>query len=318
MKIFLFFFLISNMIFSQKVMIIGSYHDEYPWQREYKEALVKNLNGEYEIFSFNLDSKRLEIDKIKEKVKEAIEYIDLIKPDIVLLGDDNALNFLTKEVLQREIDIVFLGINENLRDYFAKKPDKITGVLSRPYYKRAINAIDKILNPARNILILFDSSPTSMNIIDENFIHVKKIFNTQIHIEVVYDFKSWKRIVEASRKGYDAIIIGSYQKIEDEGKYIDGEELMRWTSKNSPLPIFSFWAFGVGCDMSIGGLVVSGETQGVEASKIIKLILNEGKEPKEVYPISVLGGKYLFSRRQLKKWNLSLPKDIENISEYTD
>ncbi len=317
MKILFFILLISNFLYSEKIMIIGSYHDEYPWQQEYKNALINNLDN-YEIYSFNLDSKRLELKDVMIKVQEAINFVDEINPDIVLLGDDNAFSYLADEIIYRNIDVVFLGINENLRDYYAKRPDRVTGVLSRPYYKRAILSIDNILSPAKNILILFDSSSTSQKIIEENFIGVEKVYDIDIHTEVIYSFSEWKRVIEASKNGYDAIIIGSYQKIKDNNIYIDGEELMRWTSENTPLPIFSFWAFGVGADMSIGGLVVSGETQGVEASKIIKMILEGGKKPKEIFPISVLGGKYIFSRRQLEKWDLILPKDISDITEFRE
>ena len=65
-----------------------------------------------------------------------------------------------------------------------------------------------------------------------------------------------------------------------------------------------------------GGFVLFGKVQGEIAAKQALKILS-GTAPNKIKPIIPENGRFLFSKAQLAKWNLSLPKNIEKDSEYT-
>jgi len=126
-----------------------------------------------------------------------------------------------------------------------------------------------------------------------------------------------KKCPECRKKGYDVIFVGLYQAItDDKGKHVNDENIVKWTSEHTPVPLFGFWDFAVGPDKTIGGYVLSGKEQGTTAGKIALNILS-GKKPGSIFPEIAERGKYLFSKSQLKKWGLTIPGHIDSQAEYT-
>ena len=76
------------------ILIIESYHKRYAWDVEYKKGITENINGEHNFTYFQMDTKRLAKSKHMEMVEAAWQSYLLVKPDIVVLGDDNALKYL--------------------------------------------------------------------------------------------------------------------------------------------------------------------------------------------------------------------------------
>ncbi len=123
----------------------------------------------------------------------------------------------------------------------------------------------------------------------------------------------------SSKGQYDACVVGLYQAVKDaDGKPVDADELITWVSRNSPIPAFAFWDFAVGADKTAGGLILSGKDMGVQASSLVKKILDDGVAPREIMPIYNNNGVFLFSRAQLAKWKLTLPKNILSSATLID
>lgn len=78
----------------------------------------------------------------------------------------------------------------------------------------------------------------------------------------------WKNaITTAKDKGFDAVVIGLYQSVVDEeGKAVDQEALMEWSSQILSVPPFAFWDFAVGPHKAIGGFVLRGYEMGLDAA----------------------------------------------------
>ncbi len=73
--------------------------------------------------------------------------------------------------------------------------------------------------------------------------------------------------MNAKKEGYGAIILGLYHTlVDDRGRHVDDEQVARWTSKHSPVPVFGFWDFSVGKGLAMGGLTLDSEPQGREAA----------------------------------------------------
>ena len=58
--------------------------------------LHKRYQGHYvvprQLHSFQMDTKRIPVEQFETKANEAFEYYNELKPSVVILGDDNALN----------------------------------------------------------------------------------------------------------------------------------------------------------------------------------------------------------------------------------
>lgn len=317
----LIFSIISFLVFGEKkIMVIQSYNSKYEWDANYTQALKDTVAEGNSLYFFEMNTKTLLIDEQIKMAEQAYKKILEIEPDLVVLGDDAALKMLGPRIVPHEIPIVFLGINNNPRYYFNRYPSNITGILERPHLKRNLVLFKEFIPTAKRVLVLFDNDTTSQIVKKEYFDDKDSLTIEDMLIDIVLvdTLPHWKNLIKESKADYDFIILGSFQTIRDgEGNFIDMNQTIEWTSKNTPLPIFGFWNFSIGKNKAIGGYVISEKNMGIRAGQIINRIIN-GEKIDRIKPILENEGTYLFSRQQLEKWNLKIPKKISDTVEYTD
>lgn len=300
------------------IFVVESYHKDFSWDLSYKNGLNKILSSNYNLQYFQMDTKRLPSSKFQEMADMAWLRYKELDPTLVILCDDNALKFLGPKFKEEDIPVIFLGINNNPRNYDVMDSKNITGVLERPLFKRSIAMLNSMIKMKR-VLILFDTGTTAKAIKNEVYgVRNSTTFNgVDAEIKLVSNTEEWKKSVLNSKKdGYDAIIFGLYHTIVDrDGNYVEPDEIIEWSSTNTPIPPFAFWDFSVGNDKAIGGYVLFGEDQGIEAGKMALEILSS-KEDITLIPRTGKKGRFLFSKKQLKRWNIDLPEIIANKSSY--
>ncbi len=321
-KMALLLLLYASQALAADILVVESYHQEYSWDASYKQALIEQLGDDNRLVFFEMDTKRIPATDYEQRADQAWAAYTKLKPRLVILGDDNALKYLGPRLASESVPVVYLGINNNPRSYFDQPPGNFTGVLERPLFKRSIATLAKIVKPRpKKVLVLFDGGNTAKAAVQEAFdgdIGIN-VFGVSAKLRLIKSWVEWRVQVENARKhGYDAIIMGLYHTLQDvNGKNIPAHKVMEWTVANSQIPLFSFWDFSVGSQMTAGGLVLSGEEQGRLAGDIAKQIL-AGAEPSRIYPKTAEQGRYLFSRSRLNAYGLQLPEAIRRVSTLID
>lgn len=295
------------------ILVIESYHSGYAWDASYLEGLRETLGPSYSLVTFEMDTKRLPKSLYQQQADLAWKKYQELKPDLVILGDDNALKFLGEKFSATETPVVFLGINQNPGDY-VPMDQNITGVLERPIFTLAIGSITEIVKPKPDkILVLFDNGTTSQASVAEAFKGKTRIdiSGCKVDLQLISNFELWqKTVLEAGDRGYDAIVVGLYHTIVgQDGKNIPAEQVMQWTAEHTPVPPFGFWDFSVGKDQTIGGFVLYGKDQGQMAAEMAKRILT-GTPASSIRPVIGKKGQFVFSRSGLKKYGLTLPAKV--------
>ncbi|MGI0119545.1 ABC transporter substrate-binding protein [Zooshikella sp. RANM57] len=304
------------------ILIIESYHSEYPWDKSYISGIQSIISTEeYTFHRFQMDTKRVPKTEFKQKADEAWAYYQKISPRLVFLGDDNALMLLINRLGKENTPVVYLGTNTNPNETGINKYDNITGVLERPLIKKSIVQLKEVIPSIKKTLILFDDGTTSSAAIKEEFKGktTTTLGGIAVSVQQIGALKEWeKTVLESKEQGFDAIIIGLYHTLKnDNNKSVDAEQLLLWTSGHSPIPLFAFWDFAVGANKTIGGLVLYGYPQGEVAAKMALKIL-KGKSPKTIRPRVGEKGRYLYSKQQLKKWDINLPSSLSSRADFVE
>ena len=99
------------------ILAIESYHSDNAWDASYLEGLQETFGKDYTLVSFEMDTKRQPKSLYQKQADLAWLKYQELKPDLVILGDDNAMKFLGPKFIMTETPVVFLGINQNPRDY---------------------------------------------------------------------------------------------------------------------------------------------------------------------------------------------------------
>lgn len=303
------------------VLLINSYHAEYSWVKDYTRALEEQLGKHVSLTSFDMNTKHTPPSLHQMRAQRAWDMFLGIRPELVIVGDDNALKLLGERIIETGVPLVYLGINNNPRAYLPSHHNLATGVLERPLFKRNIASMRNIFGKDFDkCLLLFDLTTTSAVLLQQVF---RGRMSTMISgvatdIRLTNDWDEWRRLVLGARdKGYDAIIIGLYQSLRDGERPVADIDALRWTSANAPVPPLAFWDFTIGPGLAVGGLALQGQEQGRAAGIIVNRIL-AGESPADISPVTPEQGVLLFSREGLRKWGIDIAPAMEPSVTYTD
>ncbi len=303
----------------KSVLVIESYHAGFQWDADYTRAIEDLLAESSDLIFVQLDTKRRPESEHAASAEQAWNRYLTLQPDLVILGDDNALKYLGQRLATTDTPVVYLGINNNPRNYFLNRPANISGVLERPLMKRSIVYMSTIMDQTLNkVLVLFDDGTTSNTIYNEVFSggSGRSIGPVEVDVRLIGDYSAWQQaILTAPALGYDAIMVGLYQTIKSaSGEHVPEQEVISWSSANTSRPLFGFWTFAVGPDKTIGGYVLDGYEQGRLAATMAKSALAGAPLPR--LPQTSSEGRFVFSRSQLSKWQIELPQDIATQSTF--
>lgn len=303
------------------ILVVESYNAEYAWDASYKQALDEMLGKNHTLEYFQMDTKRLPKEQHTTKANEAWDRYEKLRPDLVILGDDAALKFLAQRLSTTTTPVVYLGINNSPVLYPGATARNFTGVLERPFLKRNVAIAHELLPKARRALIMFDNDTTAHVIRKDAFgdQDVANINGVNVDLTLFLDWEQWKKaVLDARKNNYDMLFVGLYHTLRDRsGKAVNPEDVVRWTSDNAPVPTFGFWDFSVGAGKTAGGLVLLGKEQGKAAAEMALKIL-AGTRPADITPQMSERGRLLFSKKQLGRFQLTLPKTIAQEAEYID
>ncbi|KYN24022.1 hypothetical protein AUQ44_19755 [Vibrio cidicii] len=304
---------------AEQVLVIESYHEQYEWDKSYLQGLRSEVADKADIVTFEMNTKRLPREQYPLMAEKAFATYQQLQPKIVVLGDDNALNYMLPKLYNEPISLIFLGININPRKLLATYHGKaqVTGVLELPLFVKNIGEIKRIIGKRNlKVWILFDSGVTSeiaASYIDSQYQLMKKSLAVDVKIHLIGDFQAWQRTVDSAQsEGVDAIIVGLYQTLTDvtTGRNTPSEEVLTWTNQHTRVPLYGFWDFSVGKGKTSGGVVLFGDAQGKQAGQIINQILLG--TPASAIPIQIGNqGRALFSESEMKRWGLQAPSHAE-------
>jgi len=320
-KVLLLLSLLSLPLLAAEILVISSYHQSNQWDQSYSAGLEQHLEQAHHLGYLYLDTKRQPGQTRDELLAKGMAAYRTHQPALVILGDDNAINALARPIAARGTPVVFLGMNENPRPKGLVGHPLITGVLERPLLKRNISEMSQLMGGISKALVLFDESEVSRTAVEDEFKARSelRVGQTRVSSRQFTDYRRWQEAVLTSQQnGYQALFLGLYHTLIDEqGRHVDEQQVLAWTSSHNTVPLFGFWEFAVGPGRTIGGLVLDGRTQGEKAAELANAIL-AGTAPGALSPRAALRGEYLFSKSELARWHLTAPDAWQDKVSYIE
>ncbi len=193
---------------------INSYHEGYEWEDGIGRGLREGLGDSCRLQVFRMDSKRNTAPAFAEQqARKAYELIEQLKPDVVLLSDDNASRYVAVPYLKgTDTPVVFSGINWDVATYDypwqnASGMVEVAPVL--PLLKEIRQVVER---PQRGLYL---SSRVFTEMVDSGY-YVRAFAREHIQVDtlLVSSMREW---VEGYKKGqsYDFIVLGNYAGISD-------------------------------------------------------------------------------------------------------
>jgi putative ABC transport system substrate-binding protein len=333
-----------------RIIVVSSYHREYLWSQATNEGVCAAflefgyLDNSDQIKEYTkndyvesstavikktwMDTKRKNSKaEIATSFSRIIAEIDKFQPDIILLGDDNAANYIGNQYLDYETPVVFWGINGlplkyGIIDSLDNPGHNITGVYQKGFHVQCFEYLQKIVPGIKTIAVLSDDTPTGRA-------YAKRIeryaaegtLPVQIkEIVITNSFEQWQAKALELQPKVDAFYISTHHTLKDSnGDPVDYLKVAAWHLRNIKKPSATPESYFV-IEGFLSTVNDSGFRQGYEAAKIAYKILAKGENPAEIAPYFPEQGPFIVNRQRAKM--LGLEKIIKTnekiIDEYVD
>lgn len=328
----------------KKIFVVSSYHREYLWSQETQMGLAasmlkhKYLDNKKQgnqlskkdfvqssraiVKKMWMDTKRKNsIAEIAQMTRKIVNTIHEFQPDIVLLGDDNASNYIGNQLLDSEIPVVFWGINGiplkyGLLDSLKIPGHNITGVYQSGYLKESLELLKNLVPQAKTFAILACDSPTSRPKIkqikalaEEGKLPLKLVDTLSTN-----SFSQFKKETLRLANRVDAFFVLNHDTIKDaKGNYVDMMTVGKWYLKNIRKPEAShegqFVKEGMLCAASDAGY-----NQGYEAFEMAAKIL-KGADPSRMEVTAPRRGPLMVNQERADMLGISLVGDNKDKFE---
>lgn len=295
-----------------RIAVVSSYHREYLWSQETNTGVITAmlefgyLDDDRQGVQYTRDDyvessraviKKLWMDTKHKNSREQIEHtvkwivteLERFGPDILLLGDDNAANYIGNQYIDSELPVVFWGVNGSplkygLLDSVERPGHNVTGIYQAGYLKEAVVALKEIMPEIKTLAVLSDDSPTGRSKVKELERYAR---NGELPVEIVEtvmtnSVDTWKNKAVALQDEVDAFFISNHSTLKDAaGRPVDKMKVGAWYLQHIMKPDIGnmrhFVQEGMLCAIDDSGF-----KQGYEAMSIAHRILAKGERPAEI------------------------------------
>ena len=329
----------------KRIFIVSSYDKSYLWSqsthRGVTEAMLKYgyLDNEAQILEFTqndriesshsviekawMDTKRKDsLKEIAAATRKIMAAIKAFKPDLVMLGDDNAANYIGNQLLDRDVPVVFWGINGlplkyGLVDSMDRPGHNVTGVWQAGYHKESLELLNKLVPEAQTFAILSCDSVSARPKIKQIQMLAK---NGKLPLELtsIVATNSFSEFKEAALRlvdQVDAFFILNHDTLrDDEDNHVDMLSVGKWYLENIKKPEASHEDQFVHEGMLLTAND-SGYNQGLMAFEMAFDILEQGLNPGHMRTKTPPRGPFMVNRVRAEMLGISLNDKMDYIDE---
>lgn len=303
----------------KRVLFISSY--SYAWDTVQSQiegiqaGLGKNIVLDYEF----MDTKRVSDEQALQLFHDGLAYrLSKVEPyDVILLGDDAALQFALKyrEELFADIPLVFEGINdEELAERAAAEP-LVTGVIEKLSLENNIELGLKINPSATKVVAILDDTITGQAE-RKRYYECAENYPQLLFKEINVSNLSSQSLRNALQGvSSDSILIYVMMTEDADGKLYTSTESVKLIADNASVPALRMVEAGIG-DGLLGGNVVSMYKSGEMAAELARRIIS-GISMDDMHVIMDSPNIYCVDAEMMERYGISLsvlPRDTTIIN----
>ena len=331
-----------------RLFVVSSYHKEYLWSQSTQQGLTQAMldygyldnREQIEEFTRNdrIESSKAIIQKVWMNTKRKnsrsdigastlriMNAIDAFQPDLVMLGDDNAANYVGHQLLDTETPVVFWGINGlplkyDLIDSMDEPGHNVTGVWQAGYHKESLDLLHELVPHAKTFAILACDSVSSrpkikqLQILDRE----EKLPLKLVDVVVTNSFSEFKQKTLQLAKQVDAFFMLNHDTmLDDEGNHVDMLEVGNWYLNHIKKPEASHEDQFVREGMLLTAND-SGYNQGYVAFEMAYDILEQGLKPSLMRTKTPPRGPFMVNRKRAAMLGINLEDKLDLIDEIVD
>lgn len=257
----------------KKVLFVNSYHEGYGWSDGIEQGAVKVLRASgVKVEFFRMDTKRNGDEKSKKQAGlDAKAAIEKTKPDVVIVSDDNAVQYLLQPYFRdASTPFVFCGLNWDASPYGLPYKNA-TGMIE---VALTTQLVDKLGEYAKGKRVGFLTVDTETERLEQRAYRekLKMKFASERFVKTLAD---WKAAFAEMQSQVDVLLLGNFAGINDWNE----ADAKAFAEANTKIPSGAMYDFMM--PYATLGLIKIADEQGIHAGKTALAIL-KGQSPSAI------------------------------------
>ncbi len=286
----------------KNVLILNSYHQDYKWTNDETRGVVEALapvNDKIKIYIEYMGTKWVSGDQYFEELNRMLKFkYQNIRFDVIVLSDNDALNFLVKyrDGMFGRVPTVFCGINY-FQDNDLRGQPLYTGTNETVDIKTNLETILRIHPATKKIIVINDTTITGERIKTE-LMKVIPVFQNRVRFEFLEDIEMEKLLEKIKNLPPDNVVFYTLFFLDKTGRFYEYDESIQLISQRAKVPVYGTWDFSLGHGI-VGGMLTSGYDQGRSAGEMALRIL-KGEKIGNIPVVRKSPNRYMFDYQQMK------------------
>jgi ABC-type uncharacterized transport system substrate-binding protein len=260
---------------AKECVYINSYHAGYAWSDKIEATVKDKLQGVCNIHVFRMDTKRHTSEAFgRQKALEAKALIEKVKPDVVIVSDDNASKYLVAPYYKNSsIPFVFCGINWTAKAY-GYPYDNATGMIEVSPIKALLREARLALGEVKQVAFI---ASKGVRTDEKDFSWMSRMYAREgITVIPFYvdSVKAWKAAYDEAQNS-DFIVLNNIAGIADWNK----EAVVDYVKHHASKLTVTTYDFMTSYTML--AMTKIAEEQGEWASDVVIHVL-QGESPKNI------------------------------------
>lgn len=258
---------------AHRVLVLNSYHKGFEWTDRTVAGLEDTLAGMpapvelmYEYFDTKRHSPNVVLPSIFALLKQKYHQ----RVDVVVATDNNALRFILqyRNQLFPNVPVVFSGVS-SFDDPAVSGLQGMTGVMENSDVAGTVRLMRQLHPQLKTLVLLGDNSADAVY----RTAAARQALKEQ-GLDVGLTVQSWlgKREGPLENNATTAVLLltsAEFSNVTEEDNFAT---LVRRVLQHNNLPVYSLWDYNIK-DGVVGGLVASGYSQGQQAGRLVRQIL---------------------------------------------
>lgn len=292
----------------KRVLFISSY--SYSWATVQKQIKgMSSVLGEDVTLNYEfLDCRRLYDENTVENFYNGLKYrLENENPyDVVIVGDDHALDFVLKYQMElfKDIPILFFGAQDENLIYEATDETMISGFVENIFPEENIRLALKMRPKAKKAYAILDDSITGLA--EENLFLACQDQFPGLEFVVIDTTKLTDIMLTITVRNIDANDILFYFSATHDsgGNQYSSDKIIKILRENSKTPVIPMVDVGIG-DGFVGGYVSSMEEAGKKVAEMADDIM-QGHRIEEMEVVADGPSMYMVDENVMKKYNVDM------------
>lgn len=324
----------------KRVFVVSSYDKDYLWSQSTQQGLVAAMlkhgyldtaaQGQTFTRTDSVESTKAVLQKVWMDTKRAnsqaaiaaatrriMQSLRDFRPDLVMLGDDNAANYIGNLLLDSATPVVFWGINGlplkyGLVDSMEQPGHNVTGVWQQGYFRESLELLQKLVPSARTFAILACDSETSRPWVKQIQVLAREgklplQLKDTVMTNAFEEFKS--RSLELA-KTVDAFFMLNHDTMKDaQGQHVNVLVVGKWYLENIKKPEAT-----AEDQFVLEGMLATandyGYNQSYQAFEMAHEILAQGLKPGNMRPRTPARGPLMVNTLRAQALGIVLSSDL--------